>query len=63
MSVELRERKWCGVLKIKKMDVEGCWMIYTIANGLRVARWIVCLQSSSCKLRLELVCYISYQTI
>jgi len=27
MSVELRERKWCGVLEIKKVGVEDCWMV------------------------------------
>jgi len=35
MSVELRERKWCGVLRIEKVDVECCWMVLTIVNGLR----------------------------
>ena len=34
MSVELRERKWCGVLGIEKMGVECCWMLLTIVNGL-----------------------------
>lgn len=34
MSVELRERKWCGVLEIEKVGVEGCWMGLTIVNGL-----------------------------
>jgi len=27
MSVELRERKWCGVLGIEKVGVEYCWMV------------------------------------
>jgi len=34
MSVELRERKWCGVLKIEKVGVKCCWMVLTIVNGL-----------------------------
>jgi len=25
MSVELRERKWCGVLGIEKMGIESYW--------------------------------------
>jgi len=25
MDVELRERKWCGVLGIEKVGVEGYW--------------------------------------
>jgi len=35
MSVELRERKWCGVLGIEKVNVEGCWMVFTIIHGLK----------------------------
>jgi len=35
MGVELRERKWCGVLGIEKVGVEGCWMVFTIGHGLR----------------------------
>jgi len=34
MSVELREKKWCGVLGIEKMDVKGCWICFTIVHGL-----------------------------
>jgi len=34
MSVELRERKWCGVLGIEKVDVEDCWIYFTIVHGL-----------------------------
>ena len=36
MGVELREGKWCGVLGIKKVYVEGYWMKKTIAYGLMV---------------------------
>jgi len=41
MSVKLRERKWCGVLKIKKVNIEGYWMVKTITNGLtlHLSRW------------------------
>ena len=35
MDIELRERKWCGVLGIEKVGVEGYWKFFTIANGLR----------------------------
>jgi len=35
MSVELRERKWCGVLEIEKEGVECCWIYFTIGYGLR----------------------------
>jgi len=34
MGVELRERKWCGVLGIEKVGVEGYWKEKTIAYGL-----------------------------
>jgi len=34
MGVELRERKWYGVLGIEKVGVECCWMVLTIVNGL-----------------------------
>jgi len=36
MSVELRERKWCGVLGIEKVGVEGCWIYFTIVHGLTI---------------------------
>ena len=36
MSVELRERKWRGVLGIEKVGVKCCWMVLTIVNGLRI---------------------------
>jgi hypothetical protein len=36
MGVELRERKWCGVLRIEKVGVEGCWMLFSIVHGLIV---------------------------
>jgi len=44
MSVELRERKWCGVLGIEKVGVECCWMVLTIVNGLRLSIWTCHLQ-------------------
>ena len=34
MSVELRERKWCGVLGIEKVGVEGCLIFFPIVHGL-----------------------------
>ena len=34
MGVELRERKWCRVLGIEKVGVEGYWKKKIIANGL-----------------------------
>ena len=34
MGVELRERKWSGVLGIEKVGVECCWMVLTIVNSL-----------------------------
>jgi len=34
MGIELRERKWCGVLGIEKVGVEGYWNFITITNGL-----------------------------
>jgi len=34
MSVELRERKWCRVLGIEKVCVEGCWIYFAIIHGL-----------------------------
>ena len=37
MSVELKERKWSGMLEIEKVSVEGCWIIFTIVHGLRVS--------------------------
>jgi len=40
MGVELRERKWCGVLGIEKVGVEGYWKEITIAYGLRKAQWL-----------------------
>jgi len=30
----IRERKWCGVLGIEKVDVEWCWKKKTIGDGL-----------------------------
>jgi len=36
MGIELREKKWCGVLGIEKVGVEGYWKFITIANGLRL---------------------------
>jgi len=33
MCVELREKKWCGVLGIEKVGVECSWMVLTIVNG------------------------------
>lgn len=39
MDVELRERKWCVVLGIEKVDVEGCWNFSTIVNGLIKIIW------------------------
>jgi len=36
MGVELRERKWCGVLKIEKIDVEGCWILFVIVHCLKI---------------------------
>jgi len=30
----IRKRKWYEVLGIEKMDVECCWMFYTIVNSL-----------------------------
>jgi len=35
MGVELRERKWCGVLRIEKVGVEGYSKEKTITYGLR----------------------------
>jgi len=45
MDVELRERKWCGVLGIEKVGVEGYWKKKTIANGLRIGsmHYAVCM--------------------
>jgi len=37
MSVELREKKWYGVLGIEKVGVEGYWKKKTIALG--VNKW------------------------
>jgi len=34
MVVELRKRKWCGVLGIEKVGFEGCLIGFAIANGL-----------------------------
>jgi len=34
MVVELRERKWCAVLGIEKVGVEGCLICFAIAYGL-----------------------------
>jgi len=34
MNIELRERKWCGVLRIEKVGVEGYWKYFTIVYGL-----------------------------
>jgi len=34
MCVELRERKWCRVLGIKKVGVKGYWKKKTIVYGL-----------------------------
>ena len=34
MGIELRERKWCGVLGIEKVGVEGYWKFVTIVHGL-----------------------------
>ena len=34
MGVELRERKWCGVLGIEKVNVKGCWICFTIVHDL-----------------------------
>jgi len=34
MDVEFRERKWCGVLGIKKVGVEEYWKKETIGDGL-----------------------------
>jgi len=40
MSVELRERKWCGVLGIEKVSVKGYWKEITNAHGLReISTW------------------------
>jgi len=36
MGVELRKRKWCGVLGIEKVDVEGYWKKKTIAYDFRL---------------------------
>jgi len=41
MSVELRERKWRGVLEIEKVGVEGCWMVLTIIHGLSVTLRVI----------------------
>ena len=47
MSVELRERKWCGVLGIEKVGVECCWIYFTIVHGLKVKISCFPIQSSS----------------
>jgi len=48
MGVELRERKWCGVLGIEKMNVKDCWIIFTIVHGLRMKQVsLIYLQSTS----------------
>jgi hypothetical protein len=40
MGVELRERKWCGVLGIEKVGVEGYWIFFAIGHGLK-EKWYI----------------------
>jgi hypothetical protein len=41
MGVKLREIKWCGVLGIEKVGVEGYWKKFPIVHGLK---WWTCSQ-------------------